>query len=323
MAKDHHSGDFACDYHSDDAASDDYSYESISDHLEDADNEELDGENCQRPTMACVVAYRERALATFCAISLHGARSAYGRSVIPHVLVHIAVLAAPYIICDKIFRADYVDNFLAHDVVLRYQSAFRNSGWWWHMLTDEIEMDDLRVKGMACNGMLVGGIAMPYYPDNARNAHHISVVSDRDVHHVPTWITFVLQRRGCGFYNTDLMIRTDKTLRQVLQFVTSHKNLRSDESTCLTFWGMCQEGSPDLDSMSGGVFLHSRHTSPLLDKSMGEMWQLMQTHQQLMLDNWTSDDHDDVRNAHDEQDVIRAGIICLYDYPPSRSAKSE
>ena len=56
---------------------------------------------------------------------------------------------------------------------------------------------------------------------------------------------------------------------------------------------------------------------------MGEMWQLMQTHQQIMHDNWTSDDHDDVRNAHDEQDVIRAGIICLYDYPPSRSANGE
>ena len=105
-----------------------------------------------------------------------------------------------------------------------------------------------------------------------------------------------------------------------------HKNLRSDESTCLTFWGMRDDGSADIDSMSNGLFLHSLHTSPLLDKTMGEMWQLMEKHQEMMQDNWTSDERHDhyplslEHSAHDEQDVIWGGIICL---PPPTALRKQ
>ena len=100
MSIDHHSDGGACDHHSDD--SEDYSsWGSVSDLDQDGDNDELDGGDCSRPTMACIVAYRERALAIFCGISLPDARSAPGRDVPASVLAHIATLAAPYIICDK------------------------------------------------------------------------------------------------------------------------------------------------------------------------------------------------------------------------------
>ena len=72
----------------------------MSDFDQDGDNDELDGEDCPRPAMAYIVAYRERVLATFCAISLPDARSALGRDVPARVLAHIATLAVPYIICD-------------------------------------------------------------------------------------------------------------------------------------------------------------------------------------------------------------------------------
>ena len=252
-----------------------------------------DDDDDERPTKESLVKYRKKALAIFCGVTLRGTRSDRGTVVNAPILVYSARLAAPYIICSEMFDTHSAHDLFAHDHIFRYEHALRRYGWWWHLATDDIDPTDLHTKRLACNGIVFDGIAMPWYPSDTCSVWtrcQRSEVLERDDDYDPTWMT--LERRGSCFYNIDVTVGADKTLREMLRVVISHLRLRSDESTRMIFWGMHDNGTTDLELVIGGASLHHRHASPLMDKQMGDIWELMETQRQIMHDHWTSPTYD-------------------------------
>ena len=284
-----------------------------------------DNDDNRRPTKESLMEYRKKALAFFCGVTLDGARSHWGTVVDVPILVNIARLAAPYIICSEMFDTRHAHDRFAHDQVLRFEHSLRRYGWWWRLPTDDIDSSDLHTKRLACDGIVFGGITMPWQQSDIFEAFSVwnrrcdqkSEVLARNDNCDPTWMTLVLQRRGSCFYNIDVMVSADKTLRHLLRVVTAQLRLRSDESTRLVFWGMHDDGTTDLESATGGASLHHCHPSPLMDMRMGDIWVLMETHQQMMHDHWTSltyDPHDQTL-MHQEYHAIWTGLLCLVDKP--------
>ena len=167
-------------------------------HGDTADN---DSDGHTRPTKESLLRYRKKALAFFCGVTLRGARSAWGNAVDAPILVSIMNLAAPYIIGSEMFDIRHAYDLFAHDQVFRFESALRRFGWWWDLATDDIDSSDLHTKRLVCNGIVLGGIAMPWQQSDTfsvwnRRCDQRSEVLERDDNYDPTWMTFVLQRRG-------------------------------------------------------------------------------------------------------------------------------
>jgi len=140
------------------------------------------------------------------------------------------------------------------------------------------------------------------------------VIQERDDNYDPTWMTFVLQRRGSCWYNIDVMVSANKILREELRVVTTHLELRIVESTRLILWGMNDDGTTDLESIKSGLSLHNLHASPLMDKRMGDVWEMIKTQREIMHDHWTSTyDQEEKATVHREHHAIRTILLCLVD----------
>ena len=234
-----------------------------------------------RPVAEEIIGYRHRALAFFCAINIQGARSPYGQSIEPAILTHIAALAAPYIIDADIFEARRADDYFADDYLLFFQECYRTKGWWWHDLSwGDSQLD---AKSSVNAGIFTGGIAsVPHVDDD----DSISTVFRQDNEGNNEYFVIVVERRGSVHYYIDLMVHASKTMRDVLRFLTARFRLHSDESTCMVLWGMCDDGTADLECTEGGLFLHSKHKSPMMDKTMGEMWPIIEKLNDDMVHLW-------------------------------------
>jgi len=99
----------------------------------------------------------------------------------------------------------------------------------------------------------------------------------------------VIERRGSTNYCMDLMVYTNKTMRDLLRFLMVHFCLRHDQTTVMVFWGMREDGTADLENNDGGLHLHSEHPSPMMDKTMGDMWTILQTLADDMVGLWRGD----------------------------------
>jgi len=286
----------------------------------DYDDDGDDGDDNGRPTKEAVVGYRENALAFFCAVACPGARSVWGTLVDANIRVSIAALAAPYIICSEMFEARHMHDALARDQVFRYEHALRRHGWWWGLRADDCDSADLHTKSLACHGVVFGGITMPWQHTDpftvwSRRCEQRSEVLQRDDNYDPTYITYVVQRRGSCFYNMDVMVRADGTLRQLLRAV--FHRFRLGDSARLILWGIRGDGATDTETLTGGLSLHHSHTSPLLDLTMGSVWELLETQRQIMHDHWTlcaHGEHDPV-SVHEEHRAIWTGVLCVVDKP--------
>jgi len=237
-----------------------------------------------RPVAKDVVSYRECALEFFCAISVVGARSVWGRSVDTAILVRIAQLAAPYIVSVDILTARLAEDKFAADYLMRFEPDFRGTAWWWqkpHSVESAMHCD-----GTGGGGILVGGICTVPPMDND---HINSAVMRQDDQGVDEDFVMVIEKRGSDNFYMDVMVHRDKTMRDLLRCLTVHFRLPSDQRTAMVFWGMRDDGTADLENHDGGLYLHSKHPSPMMDKSMGEMWTLMQKLADDMVESWRGD----------------------------------
>ena len=63
----------------------------------------------------------------------------------------------------------------------------------------------------------------------------------------------------------------------MLRFLTVHFRLRQDSNKVMVFWGMRDDGTADLENTDGGLDLHCKHPSPVMHKSVGDMWIILQS----------------------------------------------
>jgi len=266
----------------------------------------------KRPVADDVFLYRDKVLAIFCAISLQGARSDVGRLIECGVLMHIAALAAPYIVNGEIFQAKCSQDHFAGDYLLLFQESFRKSAWWWNSITWDVHA--LRAKCSANAGIFTGGIGIvPTIHDDNISSDVYRMDGDLENEH----FVIAIERRGSVRVYMDLMVHKSKTMREMLGFLTRYFRLKSDKSTRLIFWGMCDDGTANLTAQKGGLGLHSEHTSPMLDKTMGEMWGIMTKLSSdmnlLWRGNLAEGEYDDDVEQHREWWSIMRNTITLMD----------
>jgi len=274
-----------------------------------------------RPVAQDLVLYRINALEFLCAVSLDGARSLYGRSVEPAILLHIVTLSAPYVIDGRIMQSRSADDPFSDDFLFVFEEWFRTSRWWWHT-TSWIDAEpnsesapekewgdgaDLDAKSTINGGIFVGGIATVPVIDND---HMSSRVFRQDSDDNDEYIILVIERRGSVNFYMDLMVHVSKTMRQVLRFLTVYFELRQDESTRMVVWAMRDDGTADLEDPAASLSLHSKHHSVVLDKTMGEMWEMLNKVQDDMVQD--DDDDDDVQTHYEYWPIVQ-NTIAFYD----------
>jgi len=272
-----------------------------------------------RPVAADLVLYRRNALEFLCAVTIDGARSLFGQCIQSEILLHIVALSAPYVIDGKIMLSRNADDPFANDFLLVFEEWFRASRWWWHTTSwidtdpdsEVISMRDfggdgaeLDAKSAANDGIFAGGIAT--VPNIAQDEMS-SCVFRYDADENNEYIILVVERRGSVNYYMDLMVHVSKTMRQVLLFVTRYFELPQDESTRMVVWAMREDGTADLEDPEASLSLHSKHHSVVLDKTMGEMWNMLNKVQDEMIP-----EDDDVPD-HCEYWPIIQNIVALYD----------
>ena len=272
-----------------------------------------------RPVVDDLVLYRSNALEFLCAVSIEGARSLFGQCIEPAILVHIVALSAPYVIDGKIMLTRSADDPFSDDFLFVFEEWFRASRWWWHT-TSWIDTDpdsevmsmrdfggdgaELDAKSAANGGIFAGGIAtVPHIAQDEMS----SCVFRYDADENNEYIILVVERRGSVNYYMDLMVHVSKTMREVLRFLTLYFELPQDESTRMVVWAMRNDGTANLEDPEASLSLHSKHHSVVLDKTMGEMWNMLNKVQDEMIP-----EDDDVPD-HCEYWPIIQNIVALYD----------
>jgi len=241
-----------------------------------------------RPNTDDVYLYREKVFEIFCGIRLEGARSKFGRNVEVEVLVLIAALAAPYIVDGRIFQTLYVEDKFATDYLLPYQITHRDCPWWWNSVTWNDEQ--LRAKCNASEGILTGGIGIVPSTDQDNIRSDVYRVDENGENE---YFVMAIERSGSMRIYMDLMVYKSQTMRQLLGFLTKYFSVESKRTTELIFWGMKYDGTANLKASKGGLGLDSESTSPMLDKTMGEMWEIMNKLSSDFDRIWRADDTDD------------------------------
>jgi len=183
-----------------------------------------------RPMAKDIVSYRERALHFFCAISVFGARSMWEKSVDTAILVSIAQLAALYIVSVDILTARLAEDKFAGDYLMRFEPHFRGTTWWWHK-GDWVESEmDCDGTGGGC--IFVGGICTVPHIDYD---HMNLIVMRKDNQGEGEDFVMVIEKRGSKKIYMDVMVHKDKTMRDLLRFLTVHFRLLDDPSTAMVF----------------------------------------------------------------------------------------
>jgi len=146
-------------------------------------------------------------LELLCAVSIEGARSLYGQSVEPAILVHIVALSAPFVIDGKIMLARSAKDPFSDDFLFVFEMWFRSSRWWWHTtLWIDAEPNfksaaekhwgngggDLDAKSTVNGGIFAGGIATVPLLDND---HMGSCVFRQDADDNDEYIILVIAAR--------------------------------------------------------------------------------------------------------------------------------
>jgi len=234
-----------------------------------------------RPMAKDVILYRENVLQFFCSVTVNGARSKWGQCVEPGILVRIATLAAPYIVSADIFMARFADDKFADDYLMCFEPHFRDTEWWWQK--GDWVQTATDSDGTVGGGIVAGGICMVPHMDNDNMT---SIVMLEDEEGDAETFVMVIERRGSTNCYMDLMVHKNKTMRDVLRFLTVHFRLHQDQSTVMLFCGMREDGTADLENTDGGLYLHSKHPAPMMDKSMGDMWTILQSLADDMVQLW-------------------------------------